>query len=416
MNMAKKSCEDYSKLLWTEKTKIELDTKEKTKRLWSVLDSRKNDFTINFPTAIELAFALGNGALVEYKDNGETIIDYVDGDLIMPYKFTNSYIYGLITISRFTEIINEEECYYTHLTYHEFDGQVYTKVNELYLSDDKSELGKLEDFKQKFPNVQDFFSINTKTPHFQVFGPNLANNYDFNTPLKIGIYSNHFDKLESIDEKYDSFRREFRAGRKRIVVNPKALKAKVDVDEETGETRTVKYFDETDDTYVAIQGTDMKDQPVKEIDMTIRYKEHIESINAELNWYSSHIGLGSNYYKFDGVSVKTAKEVMSEDSEAFRSKEHHQLVIHNAIYDMVAAICELEGIDYKDITITADDSVIEDTDTKQMRSMQEVSQGLKSKKRYMTDDKGMSEKEAEEELLQIEKERHSDFSIDDVEE
>ncbi len=60
MNMGKKSCEDYSKLLWTEKTKIELDTKENTKKLWSILDSRKNDFTVNFPKSIEKAFALGN--------------------------------------------------------------------------------------------------------------------------------------------------------------------------------------------------------------------------------------------------------------------------------------------------------------------------------------------------------------------
>lgn len=41
--------------------------------------------------------------LVEYKDNGETIIDYIDGDLLMPYKYTNSYIYGVITISKFVE-------------------------------------------------------------------------------------------------------------------------------------------------------------------------------------------------------------------------------------------------------------------------------------------------------------------------
>jgi len=71
MNMAKKSCEDFSKLLWTEKTKIELDTKENTRKLWKILDSKKNDFTINFPVAVEKAFALGNGATVEYKDNGD---------------------------------------------------------------------------------------------------------------------------------------------------------------------------------------------------------------------------------------------------------------------------------------------------------------------------------------------------------
>ena len=37
---------------------------------------------------------------VEYKKNDKAIIDYIDGDVILPYKYTNSYINGLITVSR----------------------------------------------------------------------------------------------------------------------------------------------------------------------------------------------------------------------------------------------------------------------------------------------------------------------------
>ncbi len=410
MGMAKKSCEDYAKLEWTEKTKIELDTEEGTKRLWSVLDNKKNDFTVNFPIALEKAFALGNGALVEYKSEGETLIDYIDGDLIMPYKYTNSYIYGVITISTFTEGTGNDKTYYTHLTYHEFEKGEYKKINELYKSKDDITLGQKINFKEKFPGVDEIYSVKTKNPYFQVYGPNLANNYDFSSPLRVSIFANSFDRLKSIDTKYDSFDKEFIKGKKRIVVSSKALKAKVDVDPETNETRKVKYFDDSDETYVAIDGNEMEGQPVKEIDFNLRAQEHIDAINAELNWYSSAIGLGSNFYKFDGVSVKTAKEVMSENSEAFRSREHHQLTIHSAIYDMVAAICEIEGIQYKTITITADDSIIEDKDTEQMRSMQEVTQGLKSKKKYLMD-KGMSEEEAKKELEEIQKEKQASLEV-----
>ena len=252
--------------------------------------------------------------------------------------------------------------------------------------------------------MQEVYKIKTSTPHFQVYGPNLANNYDFGTPLTISIYANSFDRLKSIDIKYDSFNNEFIKGKKRIMVSSKALKGKADVNPETGETRVVKYFDESDDTYVAIEGNDMGGQPVKEIDFNLRAQAHIDAINAELNWFSSAIGLGANFYKFDGISVKTAKEVISENSEAFRSRVHHQLVIHNAIYDLVAAICELEGINTSSITITSDDSVIEDKDTEQMRSMQEVAAGLKSKKKHLMD-KGMSEKEALKELEEIQNEK-----------
>lgn len=276
----------------------------------------------------------------------------------------------------------------------------------MYKSDDENILGELQDFKSKFPNVEETYKKKTSTPHFQVYSPNIANNYDFSTPLGISIYANSFDKLKSIDTKYDSFDKEFIKGKKRIVVSSKALKGKADIDTETGETRVVKYFDDSDDTYVAIDGNEMEGQPVKEINFDLRAEEHIDAINAELNWYSSGIGLGTNFYKFDGVSVKTAKEVISENSEAFRSRVHHQLVIHNAIYDLVAAICELEGINTTSITITSDDSIIEDKDTEQMRSMQEVGQGLKSKKKYLMD-KGMSEKEALQELQEIQNEKIS---------
>lgn len=86
MNMAKKVSEDFAKLLWTEKTQIQLSNKKATERLWSVLDSKENSLTINLPIFIEKVCALGSGMLVEYKKEGKTIIDYIDGDCIIPYN------------------------------------------------------------------------------------------------------------------------------------------------------------------------------------------------------------------------------------------------------------------------------------------------------------------------------------------
>ena len=121
MNMPKRNCEDISSLLWTEKTRIDLSNKAATKRLWNVLDSKENSFTVNMPIFIEKVLALGTGVTVEYKDeNNKTIIDYIEGDVVIPYKFTNGYISGLITVSRFTEGKGNKKIYYTHLTYNEY--------------------------------------------------------------------------------------------------------------------------------------------------------------------------------------------------------------------------------------------------------------------------------------------------------
>ena len=109
------------KLCWSEKVEISLDSDKKTKIMGSI-DSKENSFTINFPAFIEKSFALGTGVLVEHKKDDKILIDYIDGDLVIPYKYTNSYIYGLITISQFVQIERKKPKYYTHLTFHEFEN------------------------------------------------------------------------------------------------------------------------------------------------------------------------------------------------------------------------------------------------------------------------------------------------------
>ncbi len=405
MNMPKKLCEDITKLLWTEKTRIELSNKKATERLWEVLDSKENSFTVNFPNFIEKSLGIGTGALIEYKDkNNKTIIDYVLGDVVIPYKYTNSYINGLITVSRFVEEVRKKKVYYTHITYHEYQKGIYRRLNELYKSSIETELGKEINFEEKFPDIKELEEIQTTTPRFQVIKPNLANNFDIESPMGISILANSIDRFKSIDTKYDSFCNEFELGRKRILVDQTAMKGQVTYDE-NGNQRFIQYFDANDKAYVGING--MEGQPVKEIDFNLRAQEHIDSINAELNWLSSNVGLGSNFYKFDGVSTKTATEVISENSDAFRTKVHYDIIVNDVVYDLVKVICEMEGIKTNKITIIPDDSIIEDKNTEQLRAQQEVAQGLRSKKSYLMDIKGMSEQEAEEELQKIQEEKIS---------
>lgn len=414
MNMAKKSCEDMAKLLWTEKTQIKLKKKENTKKLWAVLDNKVNNFTTNFPVFIEQAFALGNGALIEYKDNGQTIIDYVTGDLFIPYKFTNSYIYGLVTISRYSETEREEgkkkekTIYYTHLTYHEYEDGKYIRKHELYKSTNEKELGKDIDFKEHYPDIKEYDEIETDTPYFQILKPNLANNLDMASPSGISIFANSIDRFKSIDLKYDSFMQEFKLGKKRILVDNSTLKAKA-VPNENGQVNYVQYFDTEDQVYVAVEG--MEKQPAKEIDFNLRTQDHVDAINADLNWLSSNVGLGSNFYKFDGVSTKTATEVISENSEAFRTRTHHLINVNDVVYDLVRAICHIEGIDASDVTIIPDDSIIEDKNAEKTLALMEVQQGLKSKKSYLMKYEGLTEKQAEDELKAINDEKMTNQEV-----
>lgn len=402
LNMPKKICEDFAKLLWSEKVQINLDNKANTEQLLQVLNSKENNFKVNFPNFLERVFALGTGVTVEYKKDGETIIDYIDGDVVLPFSYTNSYINGLITVSRWETGSESEKRYYTHLTYHQFKDKKYIKMNEIYVSSVDTLLGRELDFKEEMPNVEEYKAYDTDNPHFQVWKPVIANNFDTDSPMGLSILANQIDKFKAIDIKYDSFNREFLTGKKRILIDRTAVKKKAIPDPETGNVNYVSYFDVNDEVYVAIDG--MENQPVKEIDFELRYQEHIDSINAELNYLSSGSGLGQNYYSFDGQGVKTATEVVSENSDTYRTKLHHQIMVQSGLEGLVKAICELEGIPYTSVNIAFDDSIIEDENTLINRGVMLYQSRVISLEKFMKKYLHYNEAEIQEEKKKIQDE------------
>lgn len=412
MSMAKKSAEDMMKLNWSNKCDIRLATDEKTKALWKVLDSKQNNFTIMFPQMLEIAFALGTTLITEYKDElGRTRIEYINNPSnIVPYAYDNFNITGLIVFNQWQEEERNRPVFYTHITYHEFKTekdendelvQKYRKYNELYKSKNANELGKEIDFADKFPNVEQLVEYDTDTPHFQVIKPPIANNVDISTPMGISIYANSIDKLKAIDNKYDAFDQEFIDGKRRILVDRTALKTAPTVNED-GSISQQLFFDRNDRTYVAMNG--MKDQPVKDISFEYRYKECIESVNAELNWYSSALGFGEEFYKFDGNGQATATEIISQNDDAFRTKQVYETVIKDVIIDLVKSVCFLEGIEISEneIEIIMDYSRFENQTTTQQRLEREVAKGITSKVEYRMKVYDETEEQARNKITEIE--------------
>lgn len=399
MNMPKKLCEDFSKLEWSEKVEIKLDTEEATKRLWDILDSKENSFNVNFPNFLEQEYALGTGVTVEYTKDDRTIIDYIDGDVVLPYKYTNSYINGIVTVSRFVEGTHENKKYITHLTYHEYENGIYTRLNELYVSKNSDTLGLNVPLETRFPNLKEYEIIKTDSPRFQVWKLPIANNFDTGSPMGLSILANQIDKFKNIDTKYDSFDREFELGKRRILVDRKTVKKRVEGVDENGNPIYVSHFDADDEVYVAIDG--MENQPVKDIDFVLRTTEHIDGINAELNYLSAGAGLGTGFYKFDGQGLKTATEVVSENSDTYRTKVHHQIPIYDCLYDLIACICEMENIPYKEISITFDDSIVQDEDALIKRGIELYNNGLISLEKFMKKYLHYEDAEIQEEMKKI---------------
>src|SRR5690606_2302477 len=159
---------------------------------------------------------------------------------------------------------------------------VYTIKNELYESERPNELGRKVALETLYPDLEEEVSIEgLKNPIFVYFKPNTANNFDTQSPLGISLYANALDVMKAIDTAFDSLHREFRLGKKRIIVPEPMIKTVVDP--QTGQMK--RYFDASDEIYEALAG-DMDDKDIKEISVELRVEEHIAAINALLNIFA----------------------------------------------------------------------------------------------------------------------------------
>jgi A118 family predicted phage portal protein len=379
MNCAKKVSEDMSKLLWSNKIKINLDTESNTNALWEILDT--NNFNVMMPRQLELCAALGTVAFSEFLKDGKVFIEYIgDASRIIPFQYYNSMITGFVTVNPFTQLDGEDVIYYTHLVFHDYKNNTYTKWNALYKSDVPTELGVEIPFSSMYPDVQELVIYqNVEYPHFQMLKFPINNNYDLDNPLGMSIYGNSIDRFKALDTKYDSFNNEFVSGKKRILIDASALKGLPNVDGD-GNVTTTLYFDRNDTTYVALRGMDQ--QPIKDIDFNLRYQEHVESIQSELNWLSSNIGFGENFYAFGGSQPVTATEVLSRDSDAYRTKACYEATVSNCLKQLIYAVGYLANIDIKSIDIVTDYSRFKNDVAEQQRLIQEVNAGITSKVEY----------------------------------
>ena len=112
--------------------------------------------------------------------------------------------------------------------------------------------------------------------------------------------------------------------------------------------------------------------------MEIRAAEHTEGLKQNLNLLSDLCGLGSERYTYDRGGVKTATEVISEESALYQNLKKHEIILNRAICDLVRAVLFLDGKDTRGLAVKVDfdDSIIHDTSTEFEQNLKLVSAGL----------------------------------------
>ena len=403
LQMPKVVSQELATLIFNERCEINISDEKFSEQIHAIL--KNNNFQSKFQDNLEFMFGLGGKVIKPYYANGEIKLSYVTADCFLPISWDNKRITEGVFLNEFTKQGKK----YTHLEWHLWDDKTYVVKNEVYESTNGQELGVKVNLKQFFEDLEEEVRIDAfKIPNFVYIKPNIANNIDTTIPLGISVFANSLDTLKSIDIAFDSFQREFRLGKKRIIVPDSAIKTVIDP--QTGQIQ--RYFDANDEVYEAMAFGNMDSDQIKDITIELRVDEHISAINALLNLLSMQIGFSSGAFSFDGQSVKTATEVVSENSKTFRTKQSHENVIEAGLTELVECIGQLAELynlfsrpkDYE-VTVAFDDSIAEDQNAEISKQIQLVNNGLTTKVKAIMKIHGYSEEEAMDLLAAIKEEQ-----------
>lgn len=395
LGMAKKVCEDWANLILNEKVAIKAG--EYSSRLDEILEV--NNFRVRGNQLIELAFALGTGAFVEYKDaNDDVVIDFVRADMIYPLSCDNNDV----TECAFGSYRNYmgKECIYLqiHRLGREENGEDTTKyyLENKYVDANSGSALSLPD------GLLEIVPTGSVRPLFQIITPNIVNNVDLDSPMGISVFANAEDEIKACDLVFDSYMNEFVLGRKRIIVPISLAKMELKKVEGDNGMGSIPEFDPSENVFYQMPADRNSDLKPTEVDMAIRSTDHELGMQRALDLCGFKCGLGTRRYQFTGSGVKTATEVISDKSDLFQNLKKNEIPVKAAIVGMVQAIAFLDnGTENLEVTVDFDDSIIEDSNATIDRNIKLVQGGLRSKLTAIMEIYKCSEDEAKKELERI---------------
>lgn len=396
LGMAKKVCEDWANLMLNEKVAIKAGDYEG--RLDEIL--RRNNFQVRGNQLVEMAFALGTAALVEYMDgDGNVVIDYIRADMIYPLTWDNGDItecaFGSNRVSEGKEIIYLQIHRKGRAADPEDEDAVPENLDTYYI---ENKYIDAESGKELAPpdSVIPIIDTGYDSPLFQIITPNICNNVDLDSPLGISVFANCISQLKGCDLVYDSYMNEYVLGRKRILVPLSQAKRQM---QEDGVSTPV--FDPSDTVYYMLPDDRNNSQTLTEVDMTIRAQDHELGIQRSLDLLSLKCGIGTGRYKFENGGVKTATEVISDKSDLYQNRQKNVIILEAALVGMALAVAFLDKKVAPEVTVDFDDSIIEDTNTTIDRNIKLVNAGLRSKLTAIMEIDKCTESEAKKELARI---------------
>lgn len=396
LNTPKIISRKLSKLVFNDGCTISLDDSNADDFLQTVF--RKSKFTKNFGEELEAGYAIGGLALRPYVDSNsnEIRIAFCRADTFFPLQSSTNDISeaAIANVSVITE--GTKNVYYTLLEFHEWENGTYYIRNELYRSEEQSVLGYKVSLKslEKYKMLKDEVAMKGFTrPLFVYIKLAGKNNKDLSSPLSLGVIDNAKRQFNDINDKYDQFMWEIEEAGRKIIASDHFFKYRFN---QYGEP--IRNFDRKTSVFQRLKADDPF---IDEFSPSLRSSEFIESINFILRIIELQSGFSSGTFSFDGNSVKTATEIISENSETFSTRSDNVLIVEEALKELITSIFELAEA-YQlyshngdlGINIDFDDGVFQGQEQKADYYAKLITGQLTSRKRAIEKLFGVTEKEA----------------------
>ncbi|MGV3311312.1 phage portal protein [Streptococcus suis] len=354
-------------LVFNEQAEIEIDDKNADAFLSETL---KNDrFNKNFERYLESCLALGGLAMRPYVDDDKVRVSFIQAPVFFPLQTNTQDVSSAAIVTKSTKVINKKLMYYTLIEIHEWKkSSEYFITNELYESEDADRVGSRVPLNVIYEDLKDVVKVDNVTrPLFTYLKPPGMNNRDINSPLGLSIFDNAKTTIDFINTTYDEFMWEVKMGQRRVAVPSQTVKTEYDINGDLITTR--KEFDVGHNVYEQFDSG--LDEGIKITDLTtpIRSDDYIKAINEGLSLFEMQLGVSAGMFTFDGRSMKTATEIVSENSDTYQMRNSIVALVEQSLKELVVSIFELARAydlyngqvpDIDDISINLDDGVFTD--------------------------------------------------------
>lgn len=417
LGMAKRVCEDWSSILYTERDGIVCTNAQNQAFVDKWLE--KLEFNDKIPDNIETAFWSGTcGTILRIKNakiinkkitaDDKTTIDLVsvNATQIIPLRIVDGVIVDIAFVSK--SLIESKNAFYIEI--HELKENGY-HVKNVYIDEQGNEIESTGIVKE--------YETGSTVPLFNLLMPRIVNNIKDNNGLGISVYANAIDQLKGTDIVYNNFMTDFYLGGKKVFYNKKLTQYHTETytDKETGEVVTVDipiYPDDITKQQFQIIGDEAdinSDTLIHEYNPDLRQSENENGLNLSLNVLAFKTGLGKAYYKFEQNGVVTATQAILDNKDLVGNAKKHRSALNKYVVGIVRSILMVgrlffnENVNENDtINLIDKDGFLNSEEDQKEEYRNEISMGLRSKAGYLMKFYGMGEEEAKKELALINEE------------